>query len=153
MSSKVSKILTLVPSSNVVIFQGKKRARDSSTAIQRPAPTEVAPIYATDNRVRSTAFLGSKEDNFNEVRFKRYLDDAPKITLPVTLRMLEKPLSKVGLEKLDKVTDALLAPSQPARCTSAQYLDRNGKPLLFYFGRRLVPKVAKKVGLMLFFWV
>jgi hypothetical protein len=43
-------------------------------------------------------------------------------------------------------SERLLSPSHPARCTSAQYVDRNGKPLLFYFGRRLVRPGDRKVG-------
>jgi hypothetical protein len=43
-------------------------------------------------------------------------------------------------------SEKLLLQLQPARCTSAQYMDRNGKPLLFYFGRCLVRPGDKKVS-------
>jgi hypothetical protein len=85
-----------------------------------------------------------KDEKRNIERFKNYVDYAPKIILPVSLRMLqsEKPNSKTLVER----TRTLLQPSQPVRCTSAQYCDRNGVPLLYYFGRRLVREDDKKVS-------
>jgi hypothetical protein len=116
-------------------FQGKS---NSSIAVSRPAPAHAPPVTRTNTRVRSEAAWLEKDDKFNAVRFQRYLDYAPKIVLPVTLRSMKKPLTPGRMKKLEEVTNKLLDPSQPARCTSAQYLDRNGNPILFYFGRRLV---------------
>lgn len=96
--------------------------------------------------MRSDSAWLSKDDKLNIIRFQHYLDHAPKIVLPVTLAMMQKPLTPAGWTKLEEITDQLLDSSQPARCTSAQYLDRNGNPLLFYFGRRLVRDDDKKVG-------
>jgi len=87
-----------------------------------------------------------KDKKKNIIRFQRYLDYAPKISVPVTLRSLRKPLTAGIKKKLEENADRLAAPSHPARCTSAKYVDRNGEPLLYYFGRRLVRPEDKKVS-------
>ena len=88
-----------------------------------------------------------KDDKRNVVRFQNYLDYAPKIVVPVTLRGLQKPLRAKDKKDLEAKTEKLADASHPARCTSAQYVDRNGEPLLYYFGRRLVRAGDKKVSL------
>lgn len=87
------------------------------------------------------------------VRYERYLAYAPKIVLPVTLRTLRKPLTAKSKMQMEADMERLLAPSQSARCTSAQYVDRNGDPVLYYFGRRLVGPQDRRVGrtLLIFF--
>jgi hypothetical protein len=122
----------------IYIFQTMKKPRRSSIDVQRPIPFEAPPITRSDNRVRSVASRLRKDKQRNQTRFDNYLKYAQKITLPVTLEKLSKPLSKKGLLKLENIADNRLGPTQPARCTSAQYFDKNGKPLLFYFGKRLV---------------
>jgi hypothetical protein len=79
-----------------------------------------------------------RDDDWNKKRFVKYLKFAPKITVPVTMKQLRKKMNKKAQLKLEGIIDKELGPSQPARCTSAQYVDKNGEPLLFYFGRRLV---------------
>jgi hypothetical protein len=118
-------------------------------AVQRPDPAQGPPITRTNTKVRSDSAWLNKDDKLNIIRFQHYLDYAPKIVLPVTLRMMEKPLTPAGMKKLEEATDKLQDQSQPARCTSAQYLDRNGNPILFYFGRRLVRPDGEKVVLFL----
>ncbi len=127
-------------------LQKKKRTRRPSIAVQSPDPGSAPSITRANNRVRSNAAWMDRDDKKNASRFKNYLDYAPKIVLPLTLRGLRKPLTKDGRDKLEEKTDKLLSPSQPAHCTSAQYVDRNGEPLLFYFGRRLVHPGDKKVS-------
>ena len=97
--------------------------------------------------VRSDAGWMSKDDKKSIVRFQRFLHYAPKIILPLTLASLHKPLTMKKKAEMDESTEKLLSTSHPARCTSAQYLDRNGNPLLYYFGRRLVRAEDKKVSL------
>jgi hypothetical protein len=128
-------------------FQGQSKARRDSIAVQRPTPAHAPPITRTDKKVRSDRKRLDKDDKMNLIRFQHYLDHAPKIVLPVTLRSMQKPLTPKGMKKLEELTEKLQDPFQPARCTSAQYLDRNGDPLLFYFGRRLVHPDDKKVSL------
>lgn len=128
------------------MFQGKSKARRNSIAVQRPLPLQAQPAIRTNKKVRSDNAWLSKDDKLSIRRFQHYIDYAPKIVLPVTLRMMQKPLTQKGMEKLEANTEKLLDPSQPARCTSAQYLDRNGDPLLFYFGRRLIRPSDDKVG-------
>jgi hypothetical protein len=126
---------------------GKKRSRRSSIDVQRPTPTEAPPVTRKKKRVRSKAYLMQNDQQLNENHFQNYLKYAPKITLPVTYEKLTNKLTKKGKDKLEKVMSDELGPSQPARCTSAQYFDMNGKPLLFYFGKRLVyPEKTVPVG-------
>ena len=127
-------------------FQKKKRVRRPSIAVQSPDPGSAPPITRENNRVRSSAVWMDRDDMKNARRFKNYLKYAPKIVLPLTLRGLRKPLTKDGRDKLEEKMDKLLSPSQPARCTSTQYVDRNGEPLLYYFGRRLVHPGDKQVS-------
>jgi hypothetical protein len=87
-----------------------------------------------------------KDDDLNKGRFTNYLKFAPKITVPVTVKELSKSVSKKARLRLEKIIDKDLGPSKPARCTSAQYVDKDGEPLLFYFGRRLVsPKCTSSL--------
>ena len=79
------------------------------------------------------------------LRFQHYLNYAPKIVLPVALHKMTKVTSD-DMKKMATTAQKLLSPTEPARCTSAQYLDRNGKPILFYFGRRLVRENDRKAS-------
>jgi len=87
-----------------------------------------------------------RDDDYYLRHFRKYLLYAPKITLPVSLEKLQMPLTPSSTKKLEETTERLLLPSHPARCTSAQYLDRNQVPLLYYFGRRVVRGDDKTVG-------
>jgi hypothetical protein len=89
-----------------------------------------------------------RDDKRSMVRFEKYLAYAPKIILPLTLRTLRKPLTAKSREAMEANLERLLAPSHPARCTSAQYVDRNGDPVLYDFGRRLVGPRDRAVGLV-----
>ena len=95
--------------------------------------------------MRSDEAWMTKDEKLTIVCLQRYLDYASKIVLPVTLRLMNKKLTDLGKQKMEEEAKMLLDPSHPARCTSAQYLDRYGNPILFYFGRRLVHKDEKKV--------
>lgn len=132
--------------SMTISLQRTKKARRPSIAVQCPHPASPPAITRSNNRVRSDGARMSKDDKWNARRFKDYLEYAPKIVLPLTLRSLRKPLTKNDKFELEQKTEKLLAPSRPARCTSAQYLDRNGEPLLYYFGRRLVRPDDKTVS-------
>lgn len=94
-----------------------------------------------------------KDDKRSVVRYERYLTYAPKIVLPLTLRSLRRPLTARTKMEMEANMERLLAPSHPARCTSAQYVDRNGEPVLYYFGRRLVGPQYKPVCQYLWLFV
>jgi len=132
--------------SMTISLQRTKKARHPSIAVQCPYPASPPAITRSNNQVHSDGAQMSKDDKWNARRFKNYLEYAPKIVLPLTLHSLWKPLTKNDKIKLQQKTEKLLAPSQPARCTSAQYLDRNGEPLLYYFSRRLVQPDDKTVS-------
>lgn len=127
------------------IFQARKKAHRAAIAVKRPVPKQAPPVTRIAADVRSDEAWMARDDTFTVKRIQHFLDYAPKIVLPVTRRSMEKGLTDDGKKELDEETKKLLDKSHPARCTSAQYLDRNGNPILFYFGRRLVYKDAKKV--------
>ena len=127
-------------------LQGTKRARRPSIAVQYPNPSAAPAITRSNNRVHSEDAWMDKDERRNAIRFKNYLDYSPRIVLPLTLCSLRKPLTKAAKNELEEKTEKLLAPSRPARCTSTQYLDRNGDLLLYYFRRHLIRLEDKKVS-------
>lgn len=91
-----------------------------------------------------------KQDNMDSKRFAKFMKFAQRIILPVSLEELKKPLKPQEVKRLNEICDNELGPSQPARSTSAIYLDRNHVPVLFYFGKRIVhpkgqPPVSKRL--------
>jgi hypothetical protein len=75
-------------------------------------------------------------------RLQYYIQNAQTIRLPVTLEELQKPLTSNKQAKLMSICDNELGEGKPARATSAQYVDRNGVPILFYLGHRVVTDKA-----------
>lgn len=134
---------------STVTFQEAAKAHRAAIAVKRPFGGHAPPISRTNRKVRSDEAWMTKDDQLTNIRLQHYLDYAPKIVLPVTLRSMKKNLSEVGKRQMDDEVKKLLDKSHPARCTSAQYLDRYGNPILFYFGRRLVHKDNKKVHCIL----
>ena len=128
-----------------VCFQEAEKAHRAAISVKRPVGRHAPPVHRTNQKVRSDEAWMTKDDKLTIVRLQRYLDYAPKIVLPVTRRLMNKKLTDLGKQKMEEEAKMLLDPSHPARCTSAQYLDRYGNPILFYFGRRLVHKDEKKV--------
>jgi hypothetical protein len=129
----------------------QKAVRRRSIDVQRPDPATVPAITRSNKKVRSDDAWMDKDDKRSVIRYKNYLDYAPKIVLPVSVRRLRMLLKKAGHAVLEANMERLMAPSHPALCTSAQYLDRNGVPLLYYFGRRLVRTGALKVSPTFYF--
>lgn len=71
----------------------------------------------------------------------------------MTLEELKEPLTISEIDELKKCCDNELGPKQPARSTSAIYVDKNHEPVLFYFGKRIVvpnqkPPVSRGVRLL-----
>jgi len=126
-----------------------RKAHHSSITIQCPYPSSPPAITRSNDWVRSDGAQMDKDNKKNTSCLKNYLDYAPKIVLSLTLHSLQKPLTKKGKIKLEQkteklLTEKLLTPSRPAQCTSTQYFDQNGEPLLYYFGRCLVCPEDKK---------
>lgn len=118
-----------------------------SSSVTRPLPHSIPGTVGTNKRVRSTAALAKKEGDNDLYRLQQFMRLAPKITVPVTLEELQK--TSKNLPDLENICQTTLGPSQPARCTSAQYVDRDGKPILFYLAKRLVyPKEEVPVCLL-----
>ncbi len=125
---------------NLMMFflQWTKRACCPSIAVQYPNPSSVPAITRSNNWVCSNDTWIDKNKRKNAIRFKNYLDYVPKIILPLILHSLQKPLMKAGKNELEEKTEKLFTSSQPAWCISAQYLDWNRDPLLYYFSRHLI---------------
>lgn len=88
--------------------------------------------------MRSDEVWLAEEEEIVERHLDFYFQHVQKIVLPIKFEDLERPVKPKELEKLQDIVNGLIGPSHPARCTSAIYLDQNDKPILFYFGRRLV---------------
>jgi hypothetical protein len=73
-------------------------------------------------------------------RAKKYKEFVQVIRVPFTLDRLRKPLTKKEKEELEEICDNELGPGQDAQCISAEFVDEEGEPILFYFGCRIVEK-------------
>jgi hypothetical protein len=146
MSFSVSVSIHVFLAAPLSISHKRTTGRRPSIAIQRPNPSSPKGSMRSSKNIRSEVAWKELDERKNAVRYERYLAYAPKIVLPVSIRNLSKPLTKSSREAMEINSERLLSRSHPARCTSAQYVDRNGNPLLFYFGRRLVRTGDRKVG-------
>lgn len=76
-----------------------------------------------------------------------YLQQATKIQLPLSFKELQK---KHSIKEMEEICRKELGADQPAQCMSAQFIDSNQQPVLFYFGDRvLLPRDQSGVRLLL----
>jgi hypothetical protein len=115
-----------------------------SIAVQHPSPTLPKGFSRSNKVIHSDHAWKELDEKRNVLCYERYY--TPKIILPITVCNLRKPLTKSTQEAMEVDSERLLLQFQPARYTSAQYMDQNGEPLLFYFGRRLVCPGDRKVS-------
>ena len=116
-------------------FQSKKKAEK----VQRPEPLGSVPDGLRKNKTnRPPVVLQEGDEEMTWRRLNFYMRNAQKIRLPVTLAELQKPLSPKKQADLERICTEELGDQQPARATSAQYLDRNGEPIFFYLGHRVI---------------
>lgn len=98
--------------------------------------------------------MAEKEEKNARARAEKYKEFVQVIRVPFTLGSLEKKtLSGKDKEILENICDNDLGPQQEAQCISAKFVDKDGKPILFYFGSRFIEKEQKKpvCGVYLFF--
>jgi hypothetical protein len=75
------------------------------------------------------------------------------IRVPFTLASLQKPLKERDREELEVICREDLGPQQDPQCISAKFIDKDGKPILFYFGCRVIEKgQIKPVFIWSVFW-
>lgn len=85
-----------------------------------------------------------KEEEKARNRAEKYKDFVQVIRVPLTLERLQKPLTNTKKKKLEDICNNELGPTQDAQCISAKFVDKNGEPILFYFGHRIVEKEGQK---------
>jgi len=104
-------------------------------AVPKPLPSAMLPSFVhPKSRRRNKAKLEKEADKCFETKAKYFLQFAQVIRVPHTLESLSKGTKEQKLERLEPICDQL--GTQPAQCVSAQFLDPEGEPLLYYFGRR-----------------
>jgi len=86
------------------------------------------------SRKRSQAKLRDESEKRIETKVNNFLNFAQAIRVPYTLKSLKQGEKAEKLEMLEEICDQLI--TQPAQCVSARFLDPQGEPLFFYFGRR-----------------
>jgi hypothetical protein len=79
-----------------------------------------------------------------------YVETVTQIQLPFTLGSLEDKPNQ-NQKEMEKVCQERLGANQPAQCMSASFIDSEGRPVLFYFGDRIVlaegeSRVSKILG-------
>jgi len=116
----------------------KKVKRDPKLAVPTPTPTGVRSGVLKTKRVRSLAKRREKELSKARALAGKFKMFAQVIRVPFSLESLKKTLTTDEEEELEAICDNKLGPSQESQCLSAQFVDKNGKPILFYFGERIV---------------
>lgn len=84
------------------------------------------------------------EEKKARARVEKYKEFVQVIRVPFTLDSLSKPLIKVEKEKLEEICDNELGPGQDAQCISAKFVDKDGKPILYYFGCRVIEEKMQR---------
>lgn len=99
-------------------------------------------------QLRSVESMLRKQQNFDQKRLQVYIKYAQKIKITLSLRQLEKNLSPSEVQELERICTEDLGPKKAAQCMSAQFVDKHNKPILFYFGSRVLtntPPVSKQI--------
>ena len=111
--------------------------RDKKLAIPKPTLKNARSGIAktSENRVRSMEKRLENELRRARVRAQKFKEFAQVIRVPYTLESLNKNLSK---EVLNGICEKDLGSDQESQCVSAQFVDRDGQPILFYFGNRII---------------
>ena len=66
-----------------------------------------------------------------------YMQEVTQIQLPFTLASLGEQANQ-NKKEMEKVCEESLGANQPGQCMSAEFIDSEGQPVLFYFGDRIV---------------
>jgi len=104
--------------------------------VQRPMPTSAPSGFRSARQVRSLPSCMKSAQQFEAKHLQRYMQEVTKIHLPFTLGSLEDK-QKHSIKEMGRVCQEDLGPNQPGQCMSAQFVDSEGQPVLFYFGDRI----------------
>ena len=89
----------------------------------------------SSREVRSLPVRIKKMRKLDEKHLKAYIQQVTKIKLPFTLKSLQMNQER---DDLETVCQEKLGPNMPAQCMSAQFVDSEDEPILFYFGDRIL---------------
>ncbi|KAF8956760.1 hypothetical protein BDZ97DRAFT_1955762 [Flammula alnicola] len=104
---------------------------DSRRPSPGPEPETVPSGTMGGTQLRSVESMLRKQQNFDHKRLQ-------KIKITLSLRQLEKNLSPSEVQELERICTEDLGPKKAAQCMSAQFVDKHNKPILFYFGSRVL---------------
>jgi hypothetical protein len=99
-------------------------------------PTTAPSGLRSARQVRSLPSRMKSVQQLEARHLQRYMQEVTKINLPFTLGSLEDK-KKHSIKEMERVCQDHLGPNQPAQCMSAQFVDSEGQPVLFYFGDRI----------------
>ncbi|KDR67074.1 hypothetical protein GALMADRAFT_147499 [Galerina marginata CBS 339.88] len=112
----------------------KKNRKNAKTQVPTPAPDAAPSGILRTKTIRSEPKnLIKEEEKLYKITgmFKKH---AQVIRAPCTREDLAKPQN---LQNLEKICHSELGPNKEAQHLSAQFIDKNDKPILFYFGYRI----------------
>lgn len=89
--------------------------------------------------------------HYARVRAEKFKEFAQVIRVPFSLEQLNKTYTVQEREELEALCDKQLGPRQESQCLSAQFVDKDGQPILFYFGERII-RVGEDPPVMYIFY-
>lgn len=119
----------------------KTSKKDPTLAIPKPK-TEKARngVLKTNLKVNNRCLGKLREIALGKarVRAQNFVKFAQVIRVPFKLETLNKNFSAIEKEELEEICEKKLGPGQESQCASAQFVDMDGHPILFYFGDRII---------------
>ncbi|KAF8956853.1 hypothetical protein BDZ97DRAFT_1763432 [Flammula alnicola] len=109
----------------------RRKHKNPAIAVTKPEPETVPSGTMGGTQLRSVKSMLRKQQNFDQKRLQ-------KIKITLSLRQLEKNLSPSEVQELERICTEDLGPKKAAQCMSAQFVDKHNKPILFYFGSRVL---------------
>jgi hypothetical protein len=119
-------------------LQKKRRCKDPRLAVPKPNIKDVRSGVLKTKTVRSLEKRREMELKKARVLAGKFKKFAQVIRVPFTLESLNETFTKKEKAKLEAICDKELGPQQESQCLSAQFVDKDGQPILFYFGERLI---------------
>lgn len=107
-------------------------------AVPKPTPKYARSGVLKTKRIQSLENRREKELQKARDLAQKFKKFAQVIRVPFTLEHLNKTFTAAEKNKLEAICDNELGPSQESQCISAQFIDKDGQPILFYFDERVI---------------
>lgn len=109
----------------------------------------LTPIFRQQNRVRSAEKL--EKDAIRRViyRARQFMEHAPVFVTSLDMESLKNKKRGEGLNDMEDICENVLS-TQDDIAFSAQYVDKNEHPLVFYLANRWRPTEVRYYGESLF---